>query len=92
MEGIGAEFEAVGLTIECVESLESFMDVSNPKLLVDTFLRSKNPGAMSFVSDYWQAELNAFADEVLRLIEEKCLGLPRKLKRVMIVIVWRRLD
>jgi hypothetical protein len=92
LEGIQAEFESVGFSAECVETVEVFMDVSNPQPLVDTFLRGKNPGAMFFVGDYSEAELDAFVDEVLRLIEERYPELPRKLKGPMIVAVGKKLN
>ncbi|KUJ24604.1 uncharacterized protein LY89DRAFT_679693 [Mollisia scopiformis] len=91
VEGIRAEFETVGFSAECVELIESFMDVSDPKPLVDMFIRGKNPGAMFFVADYTEAELDAYVEEVLRLIEEKYPELPRKLKGLMIVAVGKKL-
>jgi hypothetical protein len=92
IEGIRAEFEVVGFSVEFAETVEFFMDVSNPKPLVDIFIRGKNPGAMFFVGDYSEAELDAFVDEVLRLIEERHPDLPRNLKGVLIVAVGKKLN
>jgi hypothetical protein len=92
LEGVRAEFEAVGFSVECAETVESFMDVSNPKPLVDIFIRGKNPGAMFFVGDYSESELDAFVDEFLRLIEERHPELPRNLKGLMIVAVGKKLN
>ncbi|KAL2067809.1 hypothetical protein VTL71DRAFT_15905 [Oculimacula yallundae] len=91
LEGIKAEFEAVGFSSEHVEVIETFMDVSDPSPLVNMFIRGKNPGAMFFVGDYSEAELDAYVEEVLRLIEEKHSALPRKLKGLMIVAVGKKL-
>ncbi|KAH7310116.1 S-adenosyl-L-methionine-dependent methyltransferase [Rhexocercosporidium sp. MPI-PUGE-AT-0058] len=90
-EGIRAEFETVGFRAEHVEVIESFMDVSNPKPLVDMFIRGKNPGALFFVGDYSEAELDVFVDEVLRLIEESHPNVPRQLRGLMIVAVGKKL-
>lgn len=90
-QGIRAEFEAVGFSAECVETVEFFIDVSNPTPFLDNFLRSKNPGAMFFISDYSDAELDAFVDEVSRLIEERHPELPRKLTGRMIIAVGKKL-
>lgn len=90
VEGIRAEFEAVGFSTECVEAVESFIDVSDPKPLIDTFVRGKNPGALFFVGDYSETELDAFIDSFLRLIEEKHPEMPRKLRGVMIVAVGKK--
>jgi hypothetical protein len=90
--GIQAEFEAVGFSAEFVGTIDSSMDVSNPKPLVDGFLRGKNPGAMFFVGDYSEAELDAFVDEVLRLIEERHPELPRKLSGLLVVAVGKKLN
>ncbi|CZR70003.1 uncharacterized protein PAC_19904 [Phialocephala subalpina] len=92
LEGVRAEFEAVGFSVECVDTVESLMDVSDPKPLVDTFLRGKNPAAIFFVGDYSEAELEAFVDKVLSLIEERHPELPRKLKGLMIVAVGKKLN
>ncbi|KAG4433898.1 hypothetical protein IFR05_010617 [Cadophora sp. M221] len=92
LEGIKAEFEAVGFNTEHVEVIDFFMDVSNPKPLVDVFIRGKNPGAMFFVGDYSEAELDEFVDEVLRLMEEKHPEMPRQLKGLMIVAVGKKMS
>ncbi|KAL5319449.1 hypothetical protein ACEPPN_012503 [Leptodophora sp. 'Broadleaf-Isolate-01'] len=91
LEGIKAEFEAVGFNAEHIGTIESFIDVSNPKPLIDVFIRGKNPGAMFFVGDYSEAELGAFVDEVLRLMEKKHPEMPRLLKGLMIVAVGKKL-
>jgi hypothetical protein len=92
LEGIRAEFEAVGFSVEFVETVEFFIDVSDPKPFVDSFLRSKNPGAMFFVGDYSEAELNRFVNTILRFIEERHPELPRQLKGLMIVAVGKKLN
>lgn len=92
VEGIRAEFEAVGFRVDYVETVEFFMDVSDPKPLVNNFIRAKNPGAMFFINDYSNAELDVFVDEVLRLIEQSHPKLPRKLKGVMIIAVGKKLN
>ena len=90
LEGIQAEFEEVGFSAEYLQIVESFLDLSNPKPFVDSFIRGKNPGAMFFVGDYLEAELDVFVDELLRMIEESHPELPRKLKGLMIVAVGKK--
>lgn len=91
IDGIKAEFEAVGFSAEYVEIMESSIDVSDPKPLVDMFVRGKNPGAMFFVGDYSEAELDAFVEEFLKAIVEKYPVVPRKLKWQLIVTVGKKL-
>ena len=92
LDGIRNEFEAVGFSAECVKIVESFIDVSNPKPFIEIFIRGKNPGAMFFVRDYTEAELDAFVDEILRLIEERHPELPRNLKGLMIIAVGKKMN
>ncbi|RDW91516.1 hypothetical protein BP5796_02681 [Coleophoma crateriformis] len=92
LKGVRAEFEAVGFNAEYLETVEFFIDVTNPKPFIDSFLRGKNPGAMFFVGDYSGVELDAFVDEILKLIEERHPGFPRKLKGLMIVAVGKKLN
>lgn len=68
-----------------------FLDVSEPKMFVDGFIRSKNPGAMFFIGDYSEAEVDEFVLELLRLIEEKHPEMPRNLKGLLIVVVGKKL-
>ncbi|KAH7377936.1 S-adenosyl-L-methionine-dependent methyltransferase [Cadophora sp. MPI-SDFR-AT-0126] len=91
VDGIKAEFEAVGFSSEYVEIIETSMDVSDPKPFIDMFIRGKNPGAMFFVSDYSEAELDEYVEEVSRLILEKCPGVPKQLKGLLIVAVGKKL-
>ncbi|PVH79749.1 S-adenosyl-L-methionine-dependent methyltransferase [Cadophora sp. DSE1049] len=91
VDGIKAEFETVGFSAEHVEIMETSMDVSDPKPLVEMFIRGKNPGAMFFVGDYSEAELDAYVKEVLRLILEKYPEAPRQLKGLLIVAVGKKL-
>jgi hypothetical protein len=66
--------------------------VLNPKLLVDSFIRGKNPGAMFFIGDYSEAEVDAFVDEVLILIEERHPEVPKRLKGLLIVAIGKKLN
>ena len=91
LAGIQAEFEEVGFKAEYVEPMEFSMDISDPKPIVENFLRAKNPGALFFVEDYSDEELNAFVSEFLRLAEERHPELPRKLTGVLIVAVGKKL-
>jgi len=91
-QGIATEFKAVGFSAEYIETTEFFIDVSDPKPFIDGFIRGKNPGVMFFVGDYSEVELDAFVDELLRLIEEKYPGSPRKLRGLMVVAVGKKLN
>ncbi|KAK0101021.1 hypothetical protein ONS95_012991 [Cadophora gregata] len=89
--GIEAEFKEVGFSSEHIEIMETSMDVSDPKPLVDMFVRGKNPGAMFFVGDYSEEELDAYVEELLRLIIGKYPDVPRKLMGLLIVAVGKKL-
>ncbi|PQE16176.1 methyltransferase family protein [Rutstroemia sp. NJR-2017a BVV2] len=91
LDGIKSEFEIVGFSAEFVESMEISIDVSDPKPFVDTFIRGKNPGAMFFVGDYSEAELDAFVDFLLGLIGERCKGESKRLRGEAIVAVGKKL-
>lgn len=88
--GIVSELETVGFSAIYTETFDSFIDVSNPTIFIDGFIRGKNPGAMFFVGDYSDSELEAFVDELLRLIEQSHPALPRKLKGSMIIAVGKK--
>ncbi|PQE06298.1 methyltransferase family protein [Rutstroemia sp. NJR-2017a BBW] len=92
ISGLKTEFEKVGFSAEFVESMEIFIDVSDPKLFVDTFIRGKNPGAMFFLGDYEEEELDGFVRFMEGLIEEKCRERGQKrLRGEVIVGVGRKL-
>lgn len=92
LEGIQAEFKEVGFSAEFVELTEFFLDLSEPKPFMDNFIRGKNPGAMFFIGDYSETEVDAFVDELTRLIEETHPELPRKLKGLLIITVGKKLN
>lgn len=91
IDGIQAEFSTVGFSTEFVEIMDFFIDVSEPKIFVDGFIRSKNPGAMFFVGDYTEVELDEYVVELVKLVKEKYPEAPRKLKGLLIVAVGKKL-
>ncbi|PQE10634.1 methyltransferase family protein [Rutstroemia sp. NJR-2017a WRK4] len=92
ISGIKSEFKEVGFSAEFVESMEIFINVSEPKRFVDSFIRGKNPGAMFFVGDYSEGELDGFVQFMEGLIEEKCRERGEKrLRGEVIVAVGKRL-
>jgi hypothetical protein len=93
LEGIKSEFETVGFSAEFIESMDISIDVTDPKAFIDTFVRGKNPGAMFFVGDYSEAELDEFVEFLLGLIEERCRGrgLQKRLWGEVIVAVGKKL-
>ncbi|KAM3089558.1 hypothetical protein ACMFMG_001142 [Clarireedia jacksonii] len=91
LDGIKQEFDIVGFSTEFVECAEIFVDVSDPKPFVDSFIRGKNPGSIFFVGDYSETELDEYVDVFLGLVEKKCdQGMEKKLRGEVIMAVGRK--
>lgn len=90
VEGIRGEFKRIGLEEVFVEEVDSYMDVTDPSSIINSFIRGGNPGALMFVGDYSEEEMDRFVEEWLRLIRERHPKEPRMLKGVSIVAIGKK--
>lgn len=90
VEGIRSEFKTVGLREVFVEEVDSPMNVTDPSVIINTFIRAGNPGVLMFVKDYSEEEMDQFVEEWLRLVHERHPKDPVMLKGVSIVAIGKK--
>lgn len=90
VEGIREEFKIVGLAEVFVEEVDSYMDVTDPSFMINGFIRARNPGALTFVGEYSDEEMDRFVEEWLRLVRERHPKEPVMLKGVSIIAIGKK--
>ena len=90
VEGIRKEFKMVGLEEVFVEEVDSYMDVTDPSSIINSFIRGGNPGGLTFVTDYSEEEMDRFVEEWLRLVQERHPKEPMMLKGVSTVAIGKK--